>query len=92
MEHQGRGSFGFLRLLVLQWNSRPLFLINVLSKSKVTQTILNLQEWHKNTHNRKSLFTMTRLLWGKVKPYLKWPHLVSGRFKKVFYKRTTCPT
>ena len=46
----------FLALVpVLQWNSYPSFLTYVCSKWKVTY-IFNLQEWHQNIHNCKSLF------------------------------------
>ena len=45
------------KVLVLQWNKHPCFLIYVHSKSKLIQKISCLQEWHQNTRNGKSLFT-----------------------------------
>ena len=39
----------------------------------------------------KDLFTKRRSLWGKKpKTYPEQPHLVSGRFMKVFFKTITC--
>ena len=51
----------------------------------------NLQEWHQNTHDYKSLCKQILLLEKKLKTYQEQPHLVSGHFIKVFYKTTTCP-
>ena len=43
------------------------------------------------TRNCKSLFKQI-LPWGKkLKTCQEWPHLLSSRFIKVFYKTTTCP-
>ena len=82
----------FLALvLVLQWNSRLLFLVYVRSKSKVTWNILNLQEWCQNMRNLKYLFKQILPWEKKLKTCQERPHLVSGRFIKVFYKTTTCP-
>ena len=46
MKQKGIGSLDLLKVLVLQWNSHPHLLIYVHSKSKVTQNISNLQDWH----------------------------------------------
>ena len=91
MEQTVIGSFGFLKLLVLQWNSHPSFLIYVRSKLKLIQNISHLREWQQNTENGKSLFTRRFHSWLKKKARLKWPHLPSGRFMKVFYETTTSP-
>ena len=93
----GIGSLGFLKLLMLQWNSRPWFLTSVRSKSKVTQNILRLQEWHQNTRNGKSLFTRrlihynTFTLGKNPKTCSERQHLASVRFMNVLFKTTTCP-
>ena len=93
IEQNGIGSFGFLKVIVLQWNSHPHFLIYLRSKSKVTQNISDLQEWHQkckmaNLYSRKDLFTIRR---EKTKTCSGRPHLCSGCFIKVFYKTTPCP-
>ena len=67
MEQNDIGCFSFLKMLVLNWNSHPC-LMYVLSKSKVTQNISNLQAWHKNMQNGKSLFMWRHSLWGKKNP------------------------
>ena len=46
MKQKGIGSLDLLKVLVLQWNSHLHLLIYVHSKSKVTQNISNLQDWH----------------------------------------------
>lgn len=46
--------FGFLKLLMLQRNGHPCIVIHV--RSKLTQNISHLQEWHQNTQSEKSLF------------------------------------
>ena len=51
------GTLCFLKVLVLQWNSHPCFLIYICSRSKLNQNISHIQEWHQNTQNAKSLFT-----------------------------------
>ena len=91
MEQNDIGCFSFLKMLVLNWNSHPC-LMYVLSKSKVTQNISNLQAWHKNMQNGKSLFMWRHSLWGKKtqKTCQEWKHWASGHFMKLFYKTTTC--
>ena len=64
-------------------------LIHVHSKSKVTENIFNLQEWHQNTKIFISYKTFTD--GNKTKTCQEWPNLVNGCLIQVFYKTTTFP-
>ena len=45
-----------------------------------------------NIYSNEDLFTIGHSLWEKTQKHgQEQPHLVSGRFMKVFYKITTCP-
>ena len=75
----------FLALVpVLQRKSHRHFLVYVLSKK------FNFQKWHQN--GQLQIFIQANITMGKKSKNLqKWPHLLSGRFIKVFYKTATCP-
>ena len=65
-------------------------------KIKITKNFLNLQEWHQNMQNCKSLFQQIFIIkhsqWEqKLKTCQEQPDLVCGRFLKVLCKTTTCP-
>ena len=64
-------------------------LIYVHSKSKVTENIFNLQEWHQNT----KIFISYKhsLMKKKTKTCQEQPNLVSGCLIQDFYKTTTFP-
>ena len=52
--------------------------------------IFNFQEWHQNA--QLQIFIQANITVGKkLKTCQERPHLLSGRFIKVFYKKTTCP-
>ena len=97
MEQKGIGSLVFLNVLVLQWYRHLCFLIYVCSKLKVTQNISNFQEWPK--HAEMQIFAILYKTFtlgggfgqGLPKTLSEWPHLASGCFMKLFYKKTTCP-
>ena len=94
MEQTVIGSFGFLRVLVLQWNSHPYFLIYFHSKSKLFHIFKNGTKTPKTTnlYLGEHLFKMRYSRWGK-KPETssERSHFTSGRFVKVLYKKTICP-
>ena len=71
----------------LQWYCTSV--MNVHSKSKVTENISNLQEWHQNTKTFISYKTFT--VETKTKTCQEWPNLVIGCLIQVFYKTTTFP-
>ena len=79
------GNLGFLKVLVLQWNSRQCFLIYTYIytfKIKLNPNISHLQECHQNAQNGKSLF------WGKkTKTCSEQTHLASGSFWRYFIRR-----
>ena len=79
MEQKGIGSFGFLEVLVLQWNSYPRFLIYVRSKSKVGQNISDLQEWQQNTQSGSKTHKM-------VAKHTKWQQNTQNA-KSIFMQR-----
>ena len=64
-------------------------LIYVHSKSKVTENIFNLQEWHQDTKIFISYKTFTD--GKKTKTCQEWPNLVSSHLIQDFYKTTTFP-
>ena len=64
-------------------------LIYVHSKSKVTENIFNLQEWHQNT--KTFISYKHSLMEKKTKTCQEQPNLVSGRLIQDFYKTTTFP-
>ena len=67
MEQKGIGSFGFLKVIVLQWNSHRCLLIYVRSKLKKTQNISNIEGWHQNTQNDKTFYHFDIYSRGKNK-------------------------
>ena len=64
-------------------------LIYVHSKSKVTENIFNLQEWHQNT--KTFISYKHSLMKKKTKTCQEQPNLVSGCLIQDFYKTTTFP-
>ena len=92
MEQKGVGSFSFLRVLVLQWNSYQHFWIYVCSK--ITQNIWDIiKEQYQNMQNGVSLFTWRFIHYNTFtleKNCSERLHVVSGHLVKVFYKMTTC--
>ena len=69
--------------LQLYWTS----LIYVHSKSRVTENILNLQEWHQNTKTFLSYKTFTD--GKKTKTCQERPNLASGWLIQIFHKAET---
>ena len=74
---------------VLQWNNHPHFLVYVPSKWKVTQNIFNLPRMAPKC--TITYFHTSKYYHGdeKLKTCQEQPHLLSGRFIKVFHKMTT---
>ena len=70
---------------------QPFSLLNICTfKMKSNLKHFYLQEWHQNP--QLQIFIQANITVGKkLKPCQEWPHLVSGRFIKVFYKMNTCP-
>ena len=56
MKQEGICSYSTPKVLTMQQNNHPHLLMYVRSKSKVTQSISNLQEWYWNTQIGKYLF------------------------------------
>ena len=91
MEQKGIGGFGFLRVLVLQWNSHPCFLMYALSKSKSNSK--HFKSWRmapKYTKWKIYLLYKTFTFWEKTKTCPEQPHRASGSFMKVLCKMTPC--
>ena len=89
VENKGVGSFGFLKVLVLQWNNHQCFLIYV--HAKVIQNISRMAPKHSKCY----IFIHTKIYslkdsFSKKENCSERPHLASRCLVKVFYKTTTC--
>ena len=75
MEQTVIGSFWFLKVPTLQWNSHPCFLIYIYIYKYGTKTLKIA-----NLHSHEDLFTIRNSLLGKKQTWLEWPHLARGCF------------
>ena len=67
-----------------------LYLFNICTlKSKVTEKVFNLQEWHQNTKTFIPYKTFT--VGKKTKTWQERPNLVSDHLVQIFYKTTAFP-
>ena len=73
----------------LQLHCTSLIYIYIHPKSKVTENIFNLQEWHHNTKTIISYKTFT--VGKKTKTCQEQPNFVSSHLIQVSYKTTTFP-
>ena len=92
---QGICRYSTPKVLTIQQNNHPHLLVYVSSKSKVTQSISNLQEWYWNTQIGKYLFAQRIIHYKSFTLEKKicsegW-HWASGHFMNVFYETTTYP-
>lgn len=94
MELKGFGSLVFLKLLVLQWNSQPCFLVYVCSKSNTKHFRSSRMAKTCKTGNDVKIYSLQNILSGMrggPKTCSEWQHLARGHFLKVFSKTTACP-